>query len=72
KIKELGLIATAVGDIDQSIYQFRGSQPKFLLALTKDNANFQHFELDLNHRCHPSIVNYASRLLNPAYKLIAH
>ncbi|MGM0563827.1 MAG: UvrD-helicase domain-containing protein [Pseudomonadota bacterium] len=72
KIKELGLIATAVGDIDQSIYQFRGSQPEFLLALTEDSANFQHFELDLNHRCHPSIVNYACRLLDPAYKLLAH
>ncbi|MCK8123420.1 ATP-dependent helicase [Pseudoalteromonas sp. 2CM39R] len=72
KIKELGLIATAVGDIDQSIYQFRGSQPEFLLALTKDKANFQHFELDLNHRCHPSIVNYASRVLDAAYKLIVH
>jgi superfamily I DNA/RNA helicase len=72
KIKELGLIATAVGDIDQSIYQFRGSHPEFLLALTEDNANFKHFELDLNHRCHPSIVNYASRVLDPEYKLIAH
>lgn len=72
KIRELGLIATAVGDIDQSIYQFRGSQPEFLLALTKDNFNFQHFELDLNHRCHPSIVNYASRILDPECELIAH
>ncbi|TMO88057.1 UvrD-helicase domain-containing protein, partial [Pseudoalteromonas ruthenica] len=26
KLKELGLIATAVGDVDQSIFRFRGSQ----------------------------------------------
>ncbi|MHA2773413.1 UvrD-helicase domain-containing protein [Vibrio harveyi] len=72
KIKELGLIATAVGDIDQSIYRFRGSQPEFLLDLTEDEANFQHVELDFNHRCHPSIVNYASRILKPECKLLEH
>lgn len=72
KLRELGLVATAVGDIDQSIYRFRGSQPEFLIELTKDTVNFKHFELDLNHRCHPSIVNYASRLLVPQCQLIPH
>lgn len=72
KLHELGLVATAVGDIDQSIYRFRGSQPEFLIELTKDTVNFKHFELDLNHRCHPSIVNYASRILDPQYQLIHH
>ncbi|WP_350606107.1 ATP-dependent helicase [Pseudoalteromonas sp. MER144-MNA-CIBAN-0113] len=72
KLKELGLIATAVGDVDQSIFRFRGSQPEFLVALTEDNLNFKHFELDFNHRCHPSIVNYACRVLDPEYKLIEH
>jgi superfamily I DNA/RNA helicase len=69
---KLGLTAIAVGDVDQSIYRFRGSKPEFLIELTKDSANFHHFNLDINHRCHPSIVNYASRLLDPNYQLLAH
>jgi len=69
---DLGLIATAVGDIDQSIYRFRGSEPKYLVGLTNDSINFSHFELDINHRCHPSIINYASRVLDPSYQLIPH
>lgn len=72
KLFDLGLIATAVGDIDQSIYRFRGSEPKFLVGLTKDTTNFSHFKLDINHRCHPSIVNYASRVLDPNHQLIPH
>ncbi len=69
---KLGLIATAVGDVDQSIFRFRGSEPKFLVGLTKDTTNFSHFKLDINHRCHPSIVNYASRVLDPDCQLIPH
>jgi DNA helicase-2/ATP-dependent DNA helicase PcrA len=69
---ELGLTAIAVGDVDQSIYRFRGSKPEFLIELTKDSSNFHHFNLDINHRCHPSIVNYASRLLDPNYQLLTH
>lgn len=72
KLRELGLTATAVGDVDQSIYRFRGSDPEFLLKLTMDKINFEHIELDFNHRCHPSIVNYASRVLDPECKLITH
>ncbi|MFI2810054.1 UvrD-helicase domain-containing protein [Microbulbifer sp. JSM ZJ756] len=72
KLRELGLVATAVGDVDQSIYRFRGSQPEFLIGLGEDPDNFKHFELDFNHRCHPSIVNYASRLLDPECKLLPH
>ncbi|MBS7815111.1 ATP-dependent helicase [Wohlfahrtiimonas chitiniclastica] len=67
---ELGLIATAVGDIDQSIYQFRGSQPEYLAKLIEDTKNFYHFRLSLNHRCHTSIINYASRIIDPEFPLI--
>lgn len=72
KLFELGLIATAVGDVDQSIYRFRGSEPKFLSELISDTAKFNHFNLDVNHRCHPSIVNYASRILEANCQLIPH
>ncbi|MCF2855928.1 ATP-dependent helicase [Pseudoalteromonas sp. SMS1] len=67
KLYDLGLIATAVGDVNQSIYGFRGSRPELLLELAKAD-NFEHFELTANHRCHPSIVNYASRVLNPNFQ----
>lgn len=43
-----------------------------MIKLTEDTANFKHFVLNVNHRCHPSIVNYASRLLVPQYQLIPH
>ncbi|WP_294738840.1 ATP-dependent helicase [uncultured Pseudomonas sp.] len=61
-IHELGLKAVAVGDIQQSIYGFRGSDPQYLLSLVHDSINFEHHIIDINHRCHPSIVNYANRL----------
>lgn len=72
KLFELGLTATAVGDAWQSIYEFRGGNPKYLNNLTKDTNNFKHVEIDINHRCHPSIINYASRLLEPNFTLLPH
>ncbi|WP_421279150.1 UvrD-helicase domain-containing protein [Aeromonas veronii] len=72
KLLELGLIATAVGDIDQSIYRFRGGCPELLTDLTTDTVNFRHFELNVNHRSHPSIINYASRVLDEKHQLIPH
>jgi superfamily I DNA/RNA helicase len=67
---EYGLIATAVGDTSQSIFEFRGGNPDLLSHLVSDIDNFKHFEIDINHRSHPSIINYASRLLDPLYILI--
>ncbi|BAP66630.1 ATP-dependent helicase [Acinetobacter baumannii] len=66
KFIEIGLIGTAVGDVDQSIYQFRGSDPKCIEEL-KANSLFKFLTIDQNHRSHISIINYASRLLNPTY-----
>jgi DNA helicase-2/ATP-dependent DNA helicase PcrA len=70
KLLDLGLIGTAVGDISQSIYEFRGGDPALLKALADDAEKFRHFEITINHRCHPSIVNYASRVLGPSFPLI--
>jgi superfamily I DNA/RNA helicase len=67
-----GLIGTAVGDVDQSIYGFRGSNPQHLEFLKTQLNIFEPFSIDINHRCHPSIINYASRLKNPTCKLIKH
>ncbi|MBZ6385942.1 UvrD-helicase domain-containing protein [Pantoea piersonii] len=64
KINELGLTSIVVGDVWQSIYEFRGGDSKLLSQLIGNKVKFGHFELNINHRCHPSIVNYASRLIN--------
>ncbi|MCG9235851.1 ATP-dependent helicase [Vibrio harveyi] len=71
ELLQLGLTATAVGDSWQSIYEFRGGDSKLLLSLTKDQ-RFKHFVIDKNHRCHPSIVNYAERLIDSNAQLIKH
>jgi len=69
KLMSFGLIAVAVGDTWQSIYEFRGGNPQLLNQLAHEDDNFQHFEVNKNHRCHPSISNYATRLLDPACEL---
>ena len=69
KIKELDIIAIAVGDLNQSIYAFSGKDSKYLQELTDDDS-FKYFKLDKNHRCHPSIINYSNYLLNPKTELI--
>lgn len=70
KLLDLGLIGVAVGDISQSIYEFRGGDPALLRSLVADTDKLRHFEITINHRCHPSIVNYASRVLDPSFNLI--
>jgi len=69
KLKELGLIAIAVGDADQSIFGFSGKDSKYLLSIAKMD-EFEHFAIDFNHRCHPSIINYSQRLLNANSSLL--
>ena len=69
KIKNLGVTAVAVGDLNQSIYAFSGKDSKFLLELSKDET-FKYFKLDKNHRCHSSIINYSNYLLNPKTELL--
>ncbi|MCH7351281.1 MULTISPECIES: ATP-dependent helicase [unclassified Acinetobacter] len=65
KLVDLGLIGTAVGDADQSIYEFRGSSVQYLNSLITDKEKFKFFRIDINHRCHQSISNYASRVKDP-------
>lgn len=69
KIKELGIISTAVGDLNQSIYAFSGKDSKFLESLISDES-FKYFVLNKNHRCHPSIINYSNFLLNTKTELL--
>lgn len=69
KIRDLGVIATAVGDLNQSIYAFSGKDSRYLEELTTDD-EFKYFKLDKNHRCHASIINYSNHLLNSKTELI--
>ncbi|QDK36400.1 UvrD-helicase domain-containing protein [Bdellovibrio sp. NC01] len=61
---ELGIIGVAVGDLNQSIYAFSKKDPAYLNSLTT-NGSFKTYPLDVNHRCHKSIANYATKFLNP-------
>ena len=61
---DLGLKAVAVGDMQQSIYAWRGSDPKYIQELIAKPDVFEHHIVNINHRCHPSINNYANRLFN--------
>jgi DNA helicase-2/ATP-dependent DNA helicase PcrA len=69
-IHQLGLISTAVGDINQSIFGFDKRDPKYLKSLCVPGSGYHPFQLTQNHRCHPSITNYANRLLDPTCQLI--
>ncbi|HEJ9136403.1 TPA: ATP-dependent helicase [Serratia marcescens] len=70
KLVDLGMIGTAVGDEDQSIYEFRGGNPEFVEDLKKVGSGFASFNMTVNHRCHPSISNYARRLFDDKCALI--
>jgi DNA helicase II / ATP-dependent DNA helicase PcrA len=64
-LKEMGLRAVAVGDADQSIFQFAQKDPAHLISLTQPDSGFEQFSLTVNHRSHSSITAYARRLLDP-------
>lgn len=51
----------AIGDDDQSIYEFRGGSPKFMFGFTSRYPKAQVFLLSRNYRSCGSIVQIASR-----------
>jgi len=65
----LGLTAIAVGDLDQSIFEFSGKSAIYLKEL-QENTTFQEFSLLKNYRCHPSITNYSLALMDKNAQLI--
>lgn len=66
RLKDLGIISVAVGDTNQSIFGFSQKSSEFLLRLAQ-NADFKLFQLTKNRRCHPSIINYASKLISKGF-----
>ena len=54
-----------IGDDDQSIYGFRGSNPHFILGFTRDYPQAESITLEVNYRSHTSIIGLS-------YSLIGH
>lgn len=52
-----------VGDDDQSIYRFRGAEPKIMLNFDKDYPNARRVLLNLNYRCSGAVVQGAVRVI---------
>lgn len=67
KLRGLGLTAVAVGDADQSIFEFAHKYAHFLRELAQAGSGFAKFEITENHRSHPSINDFALRLLDPTH-----
>ncbi len=53
-----------VGDDDQSIYGFRGSNPEIMLSFPKDYPDCKQVLLSVNYRCRPEIVAAAGNLIS--------
>lgn len=52
-----------VGDDDQAIYGFRGSNPEIMLHFEQDYPNAERVLLNINYRSNSSIVEHANRLI---------
>ncbi len=58
-----------VGDPDQSIYKFRGAEPKIINAFIKDyNAKVEM--LTINYRSNATIIKHANRLIKRNYRTL--
>jgi len=53
-----------VGDDDQSIYGFRGSDPKIMSGFIEDFPETKCIHLDINYRCSGNITSMASKLIS--------
>ena len=57
-----------VGDPAQSIYSFRGGNPKFILRFEQDFTGAKHGCLSDSWRCPPEIMKYAFKILNKYFR----
>ncbi len=53
-----------VGDDDQSIYGFRGSDPRLMLGFKEYFKNAKEIILDTNYRCAPKILEASKHVIN--------
>lgn len=63
KIKEFGANLCVVGDDDQTIYQFRGSDSKNILTFRERYGIDNYIVLDVNYRSTEGIVDVARRVI---------
>ncbi len=54
----------AVGDEDQSVYSFRGADPKISFRFLEDYPEAEQIFLTINYRCHKDIVEASKRLIS--------
>ena len=52
-----------VGDEDQSIYGFRGAEPKILLSFPNLYKNANIYQLNVNYRSCPEIIGFSSKVI---------
>jgi len=53
-----------VGDDDQSIYGFRGSDPSYMTGFMWDHEGARQYVLDTNYRCGSEIIALGNRLID--------
>lgn len=58
------IIFTVVGDDAQSIYKFRGSEPKYIREFQEKFSPCQRFILENNYRSTPEIINLCNFVIN--------
>ncbi|MBN2383509.1 UvrD-helicase domain-containing protein [bacterium] len=53
-----------IGDVNQSIYGFRGSDPRYIQNFTSDFPTAEHFRLVQSYRCSDTILRAAADVLS--------
>ena len=53
-----------VGDDDQSIYEFRGSNPNYILEKSKEGSGYDVYYLTTNYRSQKPIVEFSKKILS--------
>lgn len=64
QIAELGVNICVVGDDDQTIYQFRGSNADNMISFAERYSDVHQVKLEENYRCAPGIVNIADKVIS--------
>jgi DNA helicase II / ATP-dependent DNA helicase PcrA len=64
QLSSLNKMIFAVGDDDQSIYGFRGSNPEYLIHLENDFPHSKIIRLDENYRSSHEIVSIANEIIS--------
>jgi len=68
---EVGANVCVVGDDDQTIYQFRGSNAENMILFPQRYPNVTQVRLEQNFRCTPGIVNVADTVIQNNERRIA-